>query len=215
MRMSDKADTARSASSAHGQSARGAGGRGIRPAISHDAGPAADLAAEHPDGAKPDATALSRFVEDYTFALVQMGFPRMPARVLATLSIADSGRLTAAELATSLQASPAAVSGAVRYLIGVGMIRREGEPGSRRHYYRVPDDCWEEVLRLRDGLMARWAALVRDGAGIVGSDTPAGRRLAETAEFLEFVSVELPDVIRRWQQHKAALDGRTAPSASA
>ena len=40
------------------------------------------------------------------------------ARVLASLLATDSGRLTAAELAEQLlQASPAAVCGAVRYLI--------------------------------------------------------------------------------------------------
>jgi hypothetical protein len=162
-------------------------------------------AALHESPAAPNGpAAVSRFVEDYAFALVQMGFPRMPARVLVALFITDAGRLTAAELAESLQASPAAVSGAVRYLIQIGLVRREGEPGSRRHYYRVPDDCWEEVLRLRDGLTGRWAALVRDGIGILGADTPAGARLAETAEFLEFVSVELPQVILRWQEHKAA-----------
>lgn len=193
MRMSDKADTARSSTSARGQGDGASDGRGAR---------------------QPDPRALSRFAEDYAFALVQMGFPRMPARVLVALFITDAGRLTAAELADSLRASPAAVSGAVRYLVQVGLVRREGEPGSRRHYYRVPDDCWEEVLRLRDGLMSRWAALVRDGVGVVGADTPAGERLADTAEFLEFVSVELPDVLRRWQQHKTAPSGQTAPPAS-
>ena len=41
----------------------------------------------------------------------------MPARVFSALLATDSGRLTAAELAERLQISPAAVSGAVRYLI--------------------------------------------------------------------------------------------------
>jgi predicted transcriptional regulator len=142
-----------------------------------------------------------------------MGFPRMPARVLVALFTTDAGRLTAAELADSLQASPAAVSGAVRYLTHIGVISREGEPGTRRHYYRVPDDWLEESLRLRDSLMGRWAALVRDGIGIFGADTPTGARLAETAEFLEFVSVELPQVISKWQQNKAALNRRAEPPA--
>ena len=56
----------------------------------------------------------------------------MPARVFAALLATDSGRLTAAELAELLQISPAAVSGAVRYLTQVGMVHREREPGSRR-----------------------------------------------------------------------------------
>jgi len=33
---------------------------------------------------------------------------------------------------------------------------------------------------------------------------PAGRRLAETREFFAFVQADLPDMIRRWQEHKAA-----------
>jgi predicted transcriptional regulator len=158
--------------------------------------------------AQRDAEAVSRFLEDFTFALVQMGFPRMPARILVALFTADSGRLTAAELASALRASRAAISGAVNYLIQIGVIRREGEPGSRRHYYRVPDNLWEEVSRSRDGQMYRWAAVAREGAGILGAGTPAGTRLAETAEYLEFVSSELPQVMRRWQEHKAALGGR-------
>jgi predicted transcriptional regulator len=164
--------------------------------------------------AQRDAEAVSRFVEDLTFALIQMGFPRMPARVLAALYTTDSGRLTAAELAATLQASPAAISGAVRYLIQLAVIRREGEPGSRRHFYRVPDNMWEEVSRSRDGLMGRWAAVARAGVGVLGAGTPAGARMADTAEYLEFVSQELPQVMARWQQHKAALDGHAAGPAA-
>jgi predicted transcriptional regulator len=162
--------------------------------------------------AQRDAGAVSRFVEDLTFVLVQMGFPRMPARVLAALITTDAGRLTAAELADELRASPAAISGAARYLTQLAVIRREGEPGSRRHFYRAPDNMWEEVTQSRDGMMSRWATVVRDGVGVFGADTPAGARLAETAEYLEFVSAELPQVMRRWQQHKAALDGGPAES---
>ena len=41
---------------------------------------------------------------------------RMPARAFAAILAADDGRRTAAELAELLEVSPAAVSGAVRYL---------------------------------------------------------------------------------------------------
>ena len=125
-----------------------------------------------PPAARRDEAAVSRFTEDFASALVEMGVPRMPARVFAALLTSDSGRLTAAELAARLQASPAAVSGGVRYLIQVGLARREGEPGSRRHYYRVPDNCWDEVIGIRDRLMSRWTGVLRDGVGILGADTP-------------------------------------------
>ncbi len=159
-----------------------------------------------PPAARRDEAAVSRFTEDFASALVEMGVPRMPARVFSALLTSDPGRLTAAELAARLQASPAAVSGGVRYLIQVGLVRREGEPGSRRHYYRVPDNCWDELIRIRDRLMSRWTGVLRDGVGVLGADTPAGARIAESARYFEFVSSELPLVIARWQEYRAARD---------
>ncbi len=155
--------------------------------------------------AERDRQAVSRFVERFASVLVEAGIPRMPARVFAALLATDSGRLTAAELSDQLQASPAAVSGGVRYLIGVGMVSREGEPGSRRHHYRVPDDVWDEVVTGRDRLLARWTAVLRDGIDIVGARTPAGARLADSVQYFEFVTAELPRVLARWQERKAAL----------
>lgn len=164
--------------------------------------------ARRPPGGAPrrDAPSVDRFVERFASVLVEAGIPRMPARVFAALLATDSGRLTAAELSERLQASPAAVSGGVRYLIGVGMVSREGEPGSRKHHYRVPDHVWDEVVTGRDRLMARWTAVLREGVELVGAATPAGRRLADSVQYFEFVSAELPRVLARWQEHKAALD---------
>lgn len=126
----------------------------------------------------------------------------MPSRVFAALLAEDSGKLTAAELSERLRASPAAVSGGVRYLIGVGMVRREGEPGSRRHHYRVPGNVWDEVLRQEDRMMLRWTAALREGIALLGADTPAGARMADSVDFFEFVSAELPRVVARWQERK-------------
>lgn len=155
-----------------------------------------------------DHEAVRRFIEDFASALTEMGVPRMPARVFVALLTSDSGRLTAAELAGQLSASPAAMSGAVRYLLQVGLIRRDGEPGSRRHYYRVPDDVWDELITIRNRAMARWTAVMREGVPILGADTPAGARIAESVRYFEFVSAELPLVITRWRERKAALDGQ-------
>ena len=155
--------------------------------------------------AERDREAVARFVERFASVLVEAGIPRMPARVFAALLATDSGRLTAAELSDQLQASPAAVSGGVRYLVSVGMISREGEPGSRRNHYRVHDSVWDEVMTGRDRLLVRWSAVLRDGIKVVGADTPAGTRLAESVQYFEFVSAELPQIFKRWQEHKAAL----------
>jgi len=171
--------------------------------------PGPHATAGHADApAQRDETAVRRFIEDFAQALTEMGVPRMPARVFVALVTSDPGRLSAAELAAMLHASPAAMSGAVRYLVQLGLIRREGEPGSRRHYYRVPDDVWGEIISIRNRAMARWTAVLREGVPVLGADTPAGVRIADSARFFEFVSAELPLVIDRWQDRKAARDGR-------
>ena len=146
---------------------------------------------------------LFGYIERFATVLVAAGFPPMPARVFVALLITDSGRLTAAELAEALRISPAAVSGAVRYLVQLGLVHKERVPGSRRDYYRLPDNVWHDMLRLRDQVMTRWTALVREGIDLVGPDTPAGARLAEQAAFLEFVSKELSGVLARWDQYRA------------
>ena len=155
-----------------------------------------------PDGS--DLTdPLFGYIERFATVLVAAGFPPMPARVFVALLITDSGRLTAAELAEALRISPAAVSGAVRYLVQLGLVHKERVPGSRRDYYRMPGNMWDDMLRMRDQVMSRWTALVREGIDLVGPDTPAGARLAEQAAFLEFVSKELSGVLARWDQYRA------------
>ena len=146
---------------------------------------------------------LFDYIERFAAVLVAAGFPPMPARVFVALLIADSGRLSAADLAATLRISPAAVSGAVRYLIQVGLVHKERVPGSRRDYYRMPGNLWDDLLRMRDQVMSRWAALVREGIDLVGPDTAAGARMAEQAAFLEFATREMADLLTRWEKYRA------------
>ena len=156
-----------------------------------------------PDPAAGPGDPLFGYVERFSSVLVAAGIPAMPARVFVALLVTDSGRLTAAELAGMLRVSPAAVSGGVRYLIQLGLVHKERVPGSRRDYYRMPDDVWNDMFKLRDQVMQRWAALVREGIELLGPDTPAGARLAEHATFFDFVSGEMPEILKRWAEYRA------------
>jgi DNA-binding transcriptional regulator GbsR (MarR family) len=151
-----------------------------------------------------DSAAVRQFIQRFGSLLADAGMPRMPARIFAALLTTDSSRLTAEDLAGLLQVSPAAVSGGVRYLIQVGLVSRETEPGSRRLVYVLPDNVWHEVLRVRDGIMMRWADAMRGGAEVLGAGTPAGARLAESAMYFDFISKELPVLLDRWEDYKAA-----------
>jgi DNA-binding transcriptional regulator GbsR (MarR family) len=146
---------------------------------------------------------LFGYRERFASVLVAAGIPPMPARVFVALLLTDSGRLTAAELAAVLQVSPAAVSGAVRYLAQLGLVQKERVPGSRRDYYSMPDDVWSDMFRLKDQVTERWAGMVREGIDLVGPDTPAGLRLAEHATFFDFVSGEITKVLKQWAEYRA------------
>ena len=156
--------------------------------------------ADSRDADSRDAGAVRAFIESFTGLLTQAGFPRTPARIFVALLTSDSSRLTAAELGELLQTSPASVSGGVRYLIQVGMVTAEGEPGSRRQHYRMPTDVWEEIVRLRDRQFARWVTELRDGVTALGPDSPAGTRMADTVRYFEFLSGEMSDLLARWRE---------------
>ncbi len=152
-----------------------------------------------------DEKAVLQFIERFAAVLDEAGMARMPARVFAALLATDSGRLTAAELAELLRVSPAAISGAVRYLVQVNLAVREREPGSRRDHYRVLEDTWHQAALRRDQMLSRWMDTAREGVEALGVDTPAGTRIAETLAYFEFVHDEMPAILKRWQERKAQL----------
>ncbi len=138
--------------------------------------------------------------------LTDAGFPRMPARIFVALLCTDSGRLTAAELADAVQGSAGAVSGAVRYLVAIGLLDREHLPGSRKDLYRVRPDAWHAALVRRDAMVQRFTTTLADGVAVLGPETPAGQRLAETRDFFAFWQREMPALLERWETHRNGLN---------
>ena len=151
----------------------------------------------------------AEFVEHFALLLDEAGMPRMPARVFAAILADDDGRLTARELAERLSVSPAAVSGAVRYLAQAGMVERGREPGGRAGPLPAPRrplvrDATPTAARCCAAGSRRWRRASRPSAP---SRRP-GRRLEETREFFAFLREELPALMERW---RARQPTRRAP----
>ncbi|KNX38810.1 GbsR/MarR family transcriptional regulator [Luteipulveratus halotolerans] len=159
-----------------------------------------------PKSQAPDAD-RARFVDDLGEELSRSGMPRMPARVFAALSADDEGQMTAAELADALQSSAGAISGAVRYLEQVDMVRRSRPAGSRRDVYALSNDMWYEALVHRGSVVERWRDVMSDGAERLGPATPAGVRMAMMADFFDFLTEEMPAMLERWREHRAQTYG--------
>ena len=144
---------------------------------------------------------LAGFVERFASTLTDAGFPRLAARVFATLLVSRDGRLTAVELTERLRASAGGVSGAVRYLVQVRLIRVERDPGTRRHVY-VVDGSWYEATVSANPFLERGEADLREGIALLG-DSPAADRLQETLELIHFLREETRAMMRRWAARQA------------
>ncbi|HEX3648130.1 MAG TPA: MarR family transcriptional regulator [Pseudonocardiaceae bacterium] len=149
-----------------------------------------------------DERAVAEFVERFGPVLEEVGFPRMAARAFIALLSSEAGRMTAAELSDLLQASPAAISGAVRFLVQIDLATRRREPGSRRDYYSVDDDVWYDVIDRRLMAITRWGDYLAQGIDAVGKDSAAGARLADMVAFFAFLRSEMPTFLRRWHEQR-------------
>ncbi len=147
-----------------------------------------------------------RSVEQLGAALAEAGMPSLPSRVFAALLVDDDGRMTSVELTEVLGVSPAAISGAVKYLAHLQMLRRERERGSRREVYVVDDDAWHGLMLRRDHLYAPILRALQAAVDAHGPDSPAYRRLMLTGEFLRFVDDEMAAMTDRWAAHRAAFE---------
>ncbi|HEV7656660.1 MAG TPA: MarR family transcriptional regulator [Mycobacteriales bacterium] len=146
-----------------------------------------------------DAEQVKAAVEHMALIFTDWGFPRMPSRVLVTLMAADEEALTAADLSERLGVSAAAISGAVRYLIHIGMLQRVPTPNSRRDRYRLPADPWYESASLRDGFMSQIAAASDDGVKALGPGSPGGVRVERMRDFFVFIQAELGGLLEKWR----------------
>jgi predicted transcriptional regulator len=153
-----------------------------------------------------DEAEVRRLVEHLAMLFNDLGMPRMPARVMFAVAAAESDGLTAGDLSEQLGVSPAAVSGAVRYLAPLGMLTKVPVPGSRRDVYRLTSNLWYEAGFTRSDPLRQAAELARQAVSAVGGRrTAAGERLAEMGDFFAFLVDQMPEMLERWRKHKAEL----------
>ena len=174
---------------------RNGGPTAYRAEMAHRATQARAHRRKHTPPARPGASgpgrddeAVREYEETFTTLMMQQGLPRMTARVLTCLFIADTGSLTAAELAAHLQVSPASVSKAVTFLEEQGLIRRERDERRRRERYVVDEDVWYQSTIAGAHGIAQVARTARDGVTVLGRNSPAAARLENIARFSDFIS---------------------------
>lgn len=151
-------------------------------------------------GFPADNEALRDFATRFADLLVYDGMPRMQARVMTALHLTDSGSLTAAELVQQLAVSPASISTAVNALENRDLIRRDRTTHRRDHYY-IDNNTWHRTtLNLARAAQAKVETAYR-GAELLGPTTPAGARLNEIAQYLDYLGKQMVQAVERWHNH--------------
>ncbi|MFI7163503.1 GbsR/MarR family transcriptional regulator [Rhodococcus erythropolis] len=149
------------------------------------------------------------YVERLSLVLSDMGFPPMPARVWAALMTSETPSSTPGDLGSRLGVSPAAISGAVRYLQQVGLIERVAVPGSRRQHYCVSVDMWADAFVTKQSSLYQVSAVADEGIRVLGEGTTAGDRMEDLRDFFDFMAAEMPRMLADWRsQRKDRTPGR-------
>lgn len=151
--------------------------------------------------------------EEFGLLFGEMGLTRMDGRMAAWLLLADPPVQSLTDIAQALGVSKAAVSTAARSLLQVQMVERVSEPGRRGDSYRSLPGKLDAVLQL-DHLQVLQRLVDRALALVADKDQTQSNYalLHELRDFLEFLQVEIPGLMARWQARRAALPSTAAPA---
>jgi len=158
-----------------------------------EAGPGEDVLPDEP---------TRRYADELAALLDAAGFPRMPARALMALLTSPTGELTGEQIGEVLEVSPAAVSGAVRYLQSVQVVRVRSLPRTRRRMYGLAPN-WYTLTLTRLSLYGELSGLAGHRPVSIGPDTDAGRRVQEMGDFYAFLNRRFPELLEEWEAMKA------------
>jgi DNA-binding MarR family transcriptional regulator len=157
----------------------------------HRRGPASGRGAQPvPQLPGRDPAAVAEYEETLTTVLMASGLPTMAARVLTCLFTADTGSLTASQLARHLQVSPGSISKAIAFLQSQSLVRRERDE-RRRERYLVDDELFYQATMASVRSNEQLVDAARRGVAVLGAHTPAAERLEKIARFLDFISESL------------------------
>lgn len=90
-----------------------------------------------------------QFVEEMGALFERLGNGRMTGRVWGYLLIVDAEQVSAADLATALDASASAISTATRTLISLGLVDRIRLSGERRDHFTIHHGAILSLVRRR------------------------------------------------------------------
>jgi len=147
-----------------------------------------------------------QFIENSGDVMEEHGLPRMAGRVIGALMICVPPYLSHEELAEQLSASKGSISMSTQLLVRLNILERISLPGLRRHYYRLRERLWNDLLFKRTEHISKHRSMVDDGLALLESEpVEAKMRLIELQVFSDFVLETLPEMAERWETRRDEL----------
>lgn len=136
----------------------------------------------------------------------RFGFPPMVGRLIGYLAVCDPREQTIGELSEALLASRSAITGAVKTLETIRVVRRSRAAGERMDRVCVDLDT-PQSLGLDVTEYEEMRDMAQEGLDVLGDEAPLERRAAllETKAYAEFLVEQMPKVREAWERHRAAL----------
>jgi DNA-binding MarR family transcriptional regulator len=132
------------------------------------------------------------------------GYPPMVGRLLGYLSVCEPREQTLGELSDALLASRSAITGAVKTLEDLGVIRRSRAAGQRAD--RVCIDMSSRAMGFDVSEYEQLGDLAREGLRAIDGATAQRRSvLLETAALADFLRDRIPALHEEWNKHRESL----------
>jgi len=155
---------------------------------------------------KVDDERHRQFIENTADLMEEHGFPRMAGRVIGALMICAPPYLSHEEMADKLQASKGSISMSTQLLMRLDIVERISLSGHRRHYYRLRERLWNDLLSTRAEHILQHVKLVEDGLALLRDEPIQSKmRLIELQVFSDFVLEALPEMADRWERRRPEL----------
>jgi DNA-binding transcriptional regulator GbsR (MarR family) len=135
----------------------------------------------------------------------RFAFPPMVGRLIGYLAVCDPPEQTIAELAEALLASRSAITGAVKSLETLHVIKRTRSAGERMDRVCI-DLSSAQSMGMDTGEYEEMGQLAREGLEVL-RDASAERRavLLEMSAFSDFLVEQMSRITQAWNERRAAL----------
>jgi len=132
----------------------------------------------------------------------ELGLPQNAGRLFGYLLTCEPAEQSAKGLGRGVGASTGSVNTMLRMLVGMGMVTRRAQVGSRQYLYQIRPGAWMDLIAARLHMVARLNELAQLGLDCLGETSERTKRLEAMRDFYAFLDSEMVGAINRYVRER-------------